>query len=51
MEDHSTTTKTGGSPTVTSNVLGQWTSATNQEHTIHITVPAGANYSVVDMFM
>ena len=51
MEDPAPTINTGGNASVASHILGQWTSATNQQHTIHITVPAGANYSVVDMFM
>ena len=51
MEDHSSTIEKGGSPTVASHVIGKWTSAANKKHTIHITVPAGAKYSVVDMFM
>ena len=51
MEDHAPTINTGGNASVASNVLGWWISNANQEHTIHITVPAGAQYSVVDMFM
>ena len=51
MQDHSPTTNTGGNASVASSVLGQWTSTTNQEHTIHITVPAGADFSIIDMFM
>jgi hypothetical protein len=51
MQDHSPATFTGGNASVASNVLGKWTSTVNQQHTIHITVPAGAEYSIVDMFM
>ena len=50
MQDHSPTINTGGNASVASNVVGQWTSNVNLEHTIYITVPPGANFSVFDMF-
>ena len=41
----------GGNATVASGVVAWWIGSANQEHTILVTMPAGANYSVVDMFM
>ena len=52
MQDHSVpATAPGGNATVASKVVGQWTSTANQEHTIHVTIPAGGDFAVVDMFM
>jgi len=52
MQDHSVpATVPGGNATVASGVVGQWTSTANQEHTIHVTIPPGGDYAVVDMFM
>ena len=52
MQDHSVPATSGGDPaTVASGVLGHWTSDANQEHTIRVTIPNGANFAVVDMFM
>ena len=52
MQDHSVpATPPGGNATVASAVVGQWTSTVNEEHTIHVTIPAGGQYAVVDMFM
>lgn len=52
MQDYSVPAAGPGAPaTVASGVVGQWTSSANQEHTILVTIPAGGNYAVVDMFM
>jgi hypothetical protein len=52
MQDHSVPpAPPGGNATVASAVLGQWTSTTNQEHTILVTIPPGGQFAVVDMFM
>jgi hypothetical protein len=52
MQDHSLPTEsTNDNATVASGVVGQWTSTANQEHTIHVTIPNGGQYAVVDMFM
>ena len=52
LQDHSVpATSTDNNATVASGVVGQWTSTANQQHTIHITIPVGGQYAVVDMFM
>lgn len=52
LQDHSIPPQAqGGNATVASGVVGQWTSTANQEHTIHITIPSGGQFAVVDMFM
>ena len=52
MQDHSVpATKPGGNATKASDVVGHWTSTVNQEHTINVTIPAGAEFAIVDMFM
>ena len=54
MQDHSVPAITpGGNATKASDVIGQWTSTANQEHTITVTIPAGSGLglAIVDMFM
>ena len=52
MQDHSVpATSGGGNATVASGVVGKWTSNVNQEHTIHITIPPGGQFAVVDLFV
>jgi hypothetical protein len=51
MQDHSVPATAGGNATVASNVVASWTGTANQEHTILVTIPAGGDYAVVDMFM
>ena len=54
MQDHSIpAAEPGGVATKASDVVGQWTSTANQEHTIYITIPVGSalQLAIVDMFM
>ena len=52
MQDHSVPeTIEGLNATKASDVVGQWTSNANQKHTITVTIPAGAQFAIVDMFM
>ena len=54
MQDHSIpASEPGGVATKASDVVGQWTSTANQEHTIYITIPVGSalQLAIVDMFM
>jgi len=50
MQDYSKIYTGDDSPTIAARVVGQWTSTVNKLHTIHITVPPGGPFGVVDMF-
>ncbi|KAF8801567.1 hypothetical protein BYT27DRAFT_7198101 [Phlegmacium glaucopus] len=50
LQDYSRNSSKDGVATVPSNVVGQWLSTVNKQHTIRITVPQGDPYAVVDMF-
>ncbi|KAF8801568.1 hypothetical protein BYT27DRAFT_7341887 [Phlegmacium glaucopus] len=50
LQDYSRNSSNNGVATVASNVVGQWLSTVNKQHTIRISVPPGDKYAVVDMF-
>ena len=59
MQDYSIPATSGGNATQSATIVGSWTSTMNQQHTINVTLPPGADesgigpqvYAVIDSFM